>query len=216
MSIGMEYKILWGDIHNHNTVGLFHYTKGTLERAIPAPFCPVVSRLDSSSRPNQPLRRSLLRTTKAARWKWPRNWDEALNRISVFDRDGVFLGKWGVSGDGPGQFNRPSSIAFDGEDNLLVADSLNHRIQRYTRDGRFLHQWGGPGNDGGRFNMPWGVAMNGQDGGNGDVYVSDWRNDRIQKFSREGEFLASYGEPGAAGGPVLTGRRGWQWTDRAT
>lgn len=30
----MEYKILWGDIHNHNTVGLFHYTKGTLERAI--------------------------------------------------------------------------------------------------------------------------------------------------------------------------------------
>ena len=30
----MDYKVLWGDIHNHNTVGLFHYTKGTLERAI--------------------------------------------------------------------------------------------------------------------------------------------------------------------------------------
>ncbi len=30
----MDLRILWGDVHNHNTVGLFHYTKGSLERSI--------------------------------------------------------------------------------------------------------------------------------------------------------------------------------------
>jgi hypothetical protein len=29
-----EYRVYWGDLHNHNTVGLYHYTKGTLERSI--------------------------------------------------------------------------------------------------------------------------------------------------------------------------------------
>ena len=30
----MDYIRLWGDLHNHNSVGLFHYSKGSLERAI--------------------------------------------------------------------------------------------------------------------------------------------------------------------------------------
>jgi len=30
----MTHRLLWGDLHNHNAVGLFHYSKGTLERSI--------------------------------------------------------------------------------------------------------------------------------------------------------------------------------------
>ncbi len=30
----MPYKLLWGDLHNHCSVGLLHYSKGSLERAI--------------------------------------------------------------------------------------------------------------------------------------------------------------------------------------
>ena len=30
----------------------------------------------------------------------------------------------------------------------------------------------------------------------GDVYVADWRNDRVQKFTPEGTFLAAYGTAG--------------------
>jgi len=30
----MSYQLLWGDLHNHCSVGLFHYAKGSLERAI--------------------------------------------------------------------------------------------------------------------------------------------------------------------------------------
>ena len=40
--------------------------------------------------------------------------------------------------------------------------------------------------------MPWGLAVDGE----GCVYVSDWRNDRIQKFGPGGEFLGVFGEPG--------------------
>ena len=36
--------------------------------------------------------------------------------------------------------------------------------------------------------------------GNNNVYVADWGNDRIQKFSPQGEFLASYGASGDADG----------------
>jgi len=30
----MDYHLFWGDLHNHNNVGLFHYSKGSLERSI--------------------------------------------------------------------------------------------------------------------------------------------------------------------------------------
>ena len=99
----------------------------------------------------------------------------------------------GVAGAGAGQFNRPSFIAVDAEDNLLVSDSLNHRVQKYTGDGEFLGQWGEFGAEPGLFNMPWGLALDSQ----GSIYVCDWRNDRVQKFGPEGRFIASYGtQPG--------------------
>jgi DNA-binding beta-propeller fold protein YncE len=44
--------------------------------------------------------------------------------------------------------------------------------------------------------MPWGVTVDTQ----GDVYVADWRNDRIQKFTSSGAFLVSYGESGNSAG----------------
>ena len=34
----------------------------------------------------------------------------------------------------------------------------------------------------------------------GDVYVADWRNDRIQKFTPDGEFIAAYGQSGDGDG----------------
>ena len=122
--------------------------------------------------------------------------DEALNRINIFDRQGVFLGHWGAAGDGPGQFNRPSYLAFDRQDNLLVADSRNHRLQRFTKDGQLLSQWGSYGNGPGQFNTPWGIAV----AADGSIYAADWRNDRIQKFDPAGNFLAAFGAPGSGPG----------------
>ncbi len=122
--------------------------------------------------------------------------DEALNRISIFDTGGQFLGKWGEPGSGDGQLDRPSGIAFDADENLYVVDTLNHRVQKFTRDGSFLMKWGAFGQGEGQFNMPWGICVDEL----GDVYVADWRNDRIQKFGAEGQFVMSVGCSGSGDG----------------
>ena len=118
--------------------------------------------------------------------------DEALHRITLFDKDGNFLHKWGEHGSDEGQLDRPSGLAFDADKNLFVVDTMNHRVQKFTKDGRFLGGWGSFGTGDGEFNMPWGVCVDEL----GDVYVADWRNDRIQKFTADGEFLWTLGSSG--------------------
>ena len=70
--------------------------------------------------------------------------DEALNRISIFDKDGGFLDKWGVPGSEEGQINKPSGIRFDADGNMIMVDSANHRVQKFTKDGKFLAVLGLP------------------------------------------------------------------------
>ena len=122
--------------------------------------------------------------------------DEWYHRISIFTKDGNWIGKWGTPGDGDGQLNRPSGLAFDRDDHLYLVDSQNHRVQKFDKDGTFLAKWGTVGNGEGEFNMPWGIAIDTA----GDVYVTDWRNDRVQKFTATGHFLMSFGTSGAGEG----------------
>lgn len=122
--------------------------------------------------------------------------DEWLNRISVFTKDGDWIGKWGTPGDGDGEINRPAGLVFDKNDNLYMVDSLNNRVQVFTREGKFLFKWGRQGSSDGEFNIPWGITID----QNGDVYVADWRNDRIQKFAPNGQFLMTFGTSGQGDG----------------
>ena len=115
--------------------------------------------------------------------------DDALQRITVYDRDVIFLSKWGTPGSGDGEIDGPAGLAFDAEDNLFVVDHKNHRLQKFTKDGRFLAGFGSFGSGEGEFNLPWGIAVDGP----GDLYVADWRNDRIQKLTADGEYVAEYG-----------------------
>ncbi|MBI2864114.1 MAG: hypothetical protein HYX94_06080 [Chloroflexi bacterium] len=55
--------------------------------------------------------------------------------------------------------------------------------------------WWQPAPDG-QFNYPSDVAVD----GTGDVYVTDWINKRVQKFSGDGRFLAKWGSPGNGDG----------------
>ncbi len=122
--------------------------------------------------------------------------DEALHRITAFDKEGIFLNSWGEHGSKEGQVDRPSGLAFDADENFFVVDTMNHRVQKFTKDGTFLAVWGGYGTDEGQFNMPWGICVDEL----GDVYVADWRNDRVQKFSADGEFIMAIGSTGDSEG----------------
>lgn len=122
--------------------------------------------------------------------------DEALHKISSFDKDGEFLASFGEFGTGDGQFNRPAGLALDSDENIYIVDSLNHRVQKVTKSGTFVLGWGERGSGEGRFESPWGITVDEL----GDVYVADWRNDRVQKFTADGQFIMSFGESGSGDG----------------
>ena len=88
-------------------------------------------------------------------------------------------------------FNAPRAIATAPDGSMFVADSRNHRIVHLDAQGLFLNAFGSYGNvsegnaPGGFFNEPWGVAV----GPDGNVYVADTWNHRIQVFTPEGGFL---------------------------
>jgi NHL repeat len=46
--------------------------------------------------------------------------------------------------------------------------------------------------------MRWGIDVDTE----GDVYVADWRNDRVQKFTAEGHFPMQFGTSGAGDGEL--------------
>jgi DNA-binding beta-propeller fold protein YncE len=118
--------------------------------------------------------------------------DEELNRITVYDPEGVFISKWGEQGSALGQISGPSGLKFTSDGDLLVVDHLNNRIQRMTTGGEYVSHFGSAGTGEGEFNLPWGIDTDSA----GNIYVADWRNDRIQRFSADGVFIDMYGTSG--------------------
>jgi DNA-binding beta-propeller fold protein YncE len=61
---------------------------------------------------------------------------------------------------------------------------------------RFVLEWGKKGTKAGEFHFPIGIAINKAD----EVFVTDFYNDRVQKFSAAGKFLAAIAVPPHPGG----------------
>lgn len=118
------------------------------------------------------------------------------HRVQKFDPTGQLLLQWGGEGSAPGQFNLPTGIALDAEENVFVADSYNSRIQKFAPDGTFLAAWGAHGTEPGQLNCPQGLAVDGA----GDLWVADTYNNRIQQFTAAGKFLTARGRQGTGAG----------------
>src|SRR6185295_19075734 len=115
---------------------------------------------------------------------------------------GEFVAKWGSEGSGDGQFTTPTGIAADCSGNVYVADKDASRVQWFDSSGTFLGRWGANGGDGtggsgdGEFANAFGIAAD----CSGNVYVVDGGNDRIQKFTSAGAYVAQWGGPGSGDG----------------
>jgi uncharacterized protein (TIGR03663 family) len=132
--------------------------------------------------------------------------DSQNNRIEKFDSQGEFITAWGSFGQEPGQFSEPWGIAVDGEGTVYVADTWNHRIQRFTADGELLGHWGVFQDTGGQLLEPQGMFYGPRDiaiDAEGNLYVTDTGNKRIQKFDGEGNPLGQWGGSGPAAGQFL-------------
>ncbi|MCH8741863.1 6-bladed beta-propeller [Patescibacteria group bacterium] len=99
-------------------------------------------------------------------------------------------------GTAEAEFNYPYYLAIDSKDNVYVVDRRNHRIQKFSPDGEFILKWGRNGGDGtpgngeGEFDFPHEIEID----KNGNIYVADTNNHRIQLFDSNGKFLFKFGD----------------------
>jgi DNA-binding beta-propeller fold protein YncE len=120
--------------------------------------------------------------------------DYGNNRVQKFSPNGDFLLSWGVPGTGDGEFRGPYYMEIDDHDQVYVVDRGNHRVQKFTKEGVFVAKWGRNGGDGtsgyleGEFDFPHEIAV----GPDGEIYVADTYNGRIQVHTAEGEFSYSW------------------------
>lgn len=119
------------------------------------------------------------------------------NRIQKFDRDLNFVTQWGqpasdLSNPKPYDFWGPRDVAIDPEGNVWVADTGNGRILKFTGDGAFLSGLGKPGSELGQLREPVGIEI----AANGDIFVADAWNKRIQQFDSQLNPVAQFPLPG--------------------
>jgi len=132
----------------------------------------------------------------------------AFDRISKWTQNGKLVATWTGHGEGPRQFRRPCGLAIardaqGREGDLLVTDTNNHRLQRLDRKtGKFKGTIGTMGRGNGQLIYPFGVAVD----KTGQIYVVEFGNHRVQKFSREGQWLASWGSAGRTPGKLANPR----------
>ncbi|HWC28634.1 MAG TPA: peptidyl-alpha-hydroxyglycine alpha-amidating lyase family protein [Dehalococcoidia bacterium] len=142
--------------------------------------------------------------------------------LMIFDRKGNLVDHWGE-----GLFEHPHGICITPNDDVYFVETVTHLVTKFNKAGRHLLSIGtrhqpsdtgytkdvrvdagplasgggmpiinGTARGAGPFHQPTDISI-AQD--NGDIYVSDgYRNSRVHKFNKEGELLASVGEPGNA------------------
>lgn len=110
------------------------------------------------------------------------------------------LGKPGISGDGPYEFNQPSAVIVAPNGDIFIGDGhggrSNSRIMKYNSEGEFILSWGARGSEPGNFAVPHDLAMDSL----GRLFVGDRGNNRVQVFDKEGNFILEWEQFGRPSG----------------
>src|SRR5687768_1072335 len=114
--------------------------------------------------------------------------DVGTHRILKLERDGKLtvvagVGEAGFEGDGgpalAARLNAPSDILFDGDGNLLVADTFNHRIRKIDSKGIITTILGTGKTD--SLNNPQSMALDRE----GNLLIADTYNHVVKRVDRE-------------------------------
>ncbi len=160
----------------------------------------VVARLDPKGTPLASVGRGVLKRptgvavdTKAARVFVA---DTYAHDIKVFDGAGNLLANFGRRGEGPGEFNYPTHLAYAAGE-LYVTDTMNNRVQVLdAATGAPRRVIGTRGLYVGNLVRPKGVAVDSE----GNVYVIESYFDHLLVFDRTGRFLMGFGGVGQGSG----------------
>ncbi|MCH8993245.1 MAG: hypothetical protein IIA44_16015 [Acidobacteria bacterium] len=108
--------------------------------------------------------------------------------VRIFDQAGDLVASWGS------ELRDPTGVVVDAQGQVYVTD-LENQVLVFDPSGAVLRTWGRqPG--GGGFLWPRGIAV----GGDGNLYVSDAGNHRVQVRAPTGELLAIWGSEGGGTG----------------
>ncbi|MBI3468183.1 MAG: 6-bladed beta-propeller [Planctomycetes bacterium] len=119
-------------------------------------------------------------------------------RIQVLDANGNFLRGWRTPAWETG---KPTGASIDRAGRLLVADTHYYRLLIYTPEGELVQTIGGvngpkPGD--------FGLVTDAVEDSHGYYYISEYGEwDRIQKFTRDGQFVMQWGGHGTAPGQFM-------------
>jgi DNA-binding beta-propeller fold protein YncE len=117
--------------------------------------------------------------------------DTRAHDIKVFDDDGKLINVIGQRGEGDGEFNFPTHLAFVAN-KLYVTDTMNSRIQTFDADGNFIAKFGKLGLNVGNLVRPKGVAVD----STGNIYVIESLYDNLLVFDNKGRTLLALGGSG--------------------
>lgn len=133
--------------------------------------------------------------------------------LEKFSPTGDLLGTYGSQGTAERQFISPWGVGVDPRNNnLYVSDQGNNRVEELSSSGAFIKMFGWGVTDGkaefeictkeckpgisgagnGQFAVVAGVSVD----SNGNVWVADFGNNRVQEFSEKGEYQKKFGTTG--------------------
>ena len=109
--------------------------------------------------------------------------DYGNSRIEVFREDGTFVRQFGT-----GELGRPWRVTVNNK-LVYVGEWFNCRIAIFTLEGQLIRTIGSQGSGPGQFNSPTAPAIS----TDGDMYVADDYNHRIQVFNSDGVYQREFG-----------------------
>jgi len=114
--------------------------------------------------------------------------DSGWNKVLKFDQVGKYAGKIESLQTAAAKFSTTNSIVSD-ENRLLILVTKDNRILQFTSNGEFVKSFGTTGEDNGKFLNPNSLAFD----ANGNIFVADSGNHRIQVLDPNGKFLNKWG-----------------------
>lgn len=119
---------------------------------------------------------------------------DTAGRVLVFDSTGHVVREWKMPEYDVG---RPEGICVFKDGRIAVSDTHYHRVVIFDRVGKVLKMSGSLGEEPGQFIYPVAVTQDEEE----NYYICEYgSNDRVQKFSVNGEFLLQFGHFGTAPG----------------
>ncbi len=106
--------------------------------------------------------------------------------ITKYSTDGEFMSRWNDGSTPSGH----GDICIDSFNNVFFWN-YPFEIKRFTSDGIPISKWSSSGGENGFFSLPRTIAVDSKD----DVYIVDWYNRRIQKFSKDGSYIYKLDNP---------------------